>query len=121
VTTWRTLTKAEFDVWHESYKRDNGFPLRGRNALTGELAPEGVGETRELVEPVEVTKGTDVRFLDFVDAKIGKEAAQPVFKEDGAIDKLATLAEDAKLEQAKLDEAANLAGGRQHPTRHVSV
>ena len=44
-----------------------------------------------------------------------------VRRENGAIDKLATLAEDAKLEQAKLDEAANLAGGRQHPTRHVSV
>jgi len=100
--TWRTLTKAEFDAWHEGYKRDNKFPLRGRNAATGELAPAGVGMTVDLVKPVEVTKDLDVRFEDLWDTKLGREVAQPIYKTDGTVDKFATLAEDVELEKALL-------------------
>jgi len=83
---WRSLSKADFDKWHDKYKADNGYPLPGRNAKTGELEPPGVGETTEYVTPTEVDS-TDVRFdVGDLDDKPGKASWEPAYKEDGTID-----------------------------------
>ena len=86
MTEWRSMSRANFKKWHDKYKSDNGYPLPGRNALTGELEPPGVGETTEYVTPTEVDS-TDVRFDvgDLAD-KPGKASWAPVHKEDGTID-----------------------------------
>jgi len=88
VSTFRKFASvAEFDAWHDQYKADNGYPLPGRNALTGELKPPGVGETTEYVTPIEVS-ATDVRvaFEDDMLDKPGKASWEPAYKEDGTID-----------------------------------
>ena len=87
MTEWRSLSRANFKKWHAQYKADNGYPLPGRNALTGELQPPGVGETTEYVVPVEVS-ATDVRvaFEDDVLIKPGKASWAPTYKDDGTID-----------------------------------
>lgn len=59
---WRTLTKAEFDTWHAAYLAANGYPLPGRNALTGELVPAPVGVTTAYTSPIEVASA-DARFV----------------------------------------------------------
>ena len=88
MTEWRSLSRADFKTWHDQYKADNGYPLPGRNALTGELQPPGVGETTEYVAPVEVD-ATDVRvaFGDDVLANApGGASWAPTYKDDGTID-----------------------------------
>jgi len=86
MTEWRSLSRASFKTWHDQYKADNGYPLPGRNAKTGELEPPGVGETTEYVTPTEVDS-TDVRFDvgDLAD-KPGVASWEPAYKEDGTID-----------------------------------
>lgn len=59
--TWRTLTKAEFDAWHQQYLADNGYPLPGRNAATGELVPAPTGVTAAYTNALEVASA-DCRF-----------------------------------------------------------
>lgn len=65
-STWRTLTKAEFDEWHQAYLTEQGYPLPGRNALTGELVPAPVGVTTAYTSPIEVASA-DTRFTVMFD------------------------------------------------------
>ena len=97
MTEWRSLSRADFKTWHDQYKADNGYPLPGRNALTGELQPPGVGETTEFVVPVEVD-ATDVRvaFEDDVLIKPGKVSVAPVYNDDGTVNVTESKA-DAQL------------------------
>lgn len=61
MTTWRTLTRAEFDAWHQAYLTANGYPLPGRNAKTGALVPAPVGVTTAYTSPLDVASA-DTRF-----------------------------------------------------------
>ena len=88
MTEWRSLSRADFKTWHNKYKADNGYPLPGRNALTGEIQPLTVGPTTDYTAPAEVS-ATDVRveFEDDVLANAPGEASwAPVYKDDGTID-----------------------------------
>ena len=88
MTEWRSLSRAAFKTWHDQYKSDNGYPLPGRNAATGEIQPLTVGPTTEYVVPVEVS-ATDVRvaFGDDVLANApGVASWAPTYKDDGTID-----------------------------------
>lgn len=94
---WRSASKAEFEAWHEQYKRDNGYPLQGRNAATGELVD--IGWTTEYTAPIEVD-ATDVRFV--VDSKVstskpGRASLAPVRKADGSVNIAASKADQVAL------------------------
>lgn len=117
MTEWRTLGKAEFDAWHAAEKAARGYPLRGRNAQTGALAPVGVGMTTDIVAPIQVDT-TDVRF-DAVGVAAeekddkgvvvkplpGKVSWEPVRKLDGSIDAVASKVEPVKVDaEAPIDE-----------------
>lgn len=77
MTTWRSLTKAEFDTWHQQYLADNGYPLAGRNALTGELVPAPIGVTTEYTSPIEVASA-DARFTVMFDDEFDPETGLPL-------------------------------------------
>ena len=108
MSNWRTMTRAEFDTWHAAEKAARGYPLRGRNAKTGALAPVGVGMTTDIVAPVQVD-AADVRF-DAVGvtaeekddkgvvtkALPGKVSWEPARKLDGSIDAVASKVEPIK-------------------------
>lgn len=101
MTEWRTASKAEFDAWHAQYKAENGYPIQGRNAATGDLVD--VGWTTEYTSAEQVTKD-DVRFV--VDAKDvpvmpGKLSSAPARKVDGSIDVVRS-----KSDQAAADAVA---------------
>lgn len=85
MTEWRKFSsRAEFDAWHQAYKQANGYPIRGRNAATGKLAPLGTGTTTDYCTPVEVATD-DVRVpidAKLVGAKPGTLASAPVAKLD---------------------------------------
>lgn len=118
MTEWRTLTKAEFDAWHEAEKAERKFPIPGRNALTGEEQPLDVGPTLDLVAPTVVDKD-DVRFpVDGVAAEVkdaegvvlkalpGKVSWEPVRKVDGTIDAVASKTEPVKEQPIEGDVVA---------------
>jgi len=100
------MTKAEFDAWHAAEKAARGYPLRGRNAKTGALAPAGVGMTTDVVAPVQVDTA-DVR-IPLVGTSIaevkddkgvvvkplpGRVSWEPVRKLDGTVDAAASKVE----------------------------
>ena len=88
MTEWRSLSRADFKTWHDQYKADNGYPLPGRNALTGEIQPLTVGPTTDYVAPVEVDD-TDVRVAfgdDVLDDAPGVASWAPTHKDDGTVD-----------------------------------
>lgn len=82
MTTWRTLTKAEFDTWHQQYLTDMGYPLPGRNALTGELVPAPTGVTVTYTSPIEVA-AADCRFVVMFDEELDPETGQPLVELPG--------------------------------------
>ena len=85
MTEWRSLSRADFKTWHDKYKADNGYPLPGRNALTGEIQPLTVGPTTDYADPVEVD-AADVRFdVEDIDDKPGRASAAPVYNADGTV------------------------------------
>jgi hypothetical protein len=97
---FRSASLAEFDAWHEKYKADHGYPLPGRNALTGEIQPLSIGPTTEYTEPIKIDD-TDVRFL--VEDKIaavapGKPSVPPSRKIDGTVDVLRSEADQAAVD-----------------------
>ena len=96
--TFRKFTSvAEFDVWHDKYKADNGYPLPGRNAATGEIQPLTVGPTTDYVAPVEVDD-TDVRVAfgdDVLDDAPGEASWAPTYKDDGTLDVVKSKTEPA--------------------------
>lgn len=61
MTIWRTMTRAEFDEWHAEYLTEQGYPLPGRNALTGELVPAPIGVTSAYTSPLDLASA-DTRF-----------------------------------------------------------
>ena len=80
------MSRAGFKTWHNKYKADNGYPLPGRNALTGEIQPLTVGPTTEYAECVEVDHA-DVRVdVGDIDDKPGRASVEPVYNDDGTID-----------------------------------
>ena len=82
------MSRADFKTWHDKYKADNGYPLPGRNALTGEIQPLAVGPTTDYAAPAEVD-AADVRvaFGDGVAADApGVASWAPTYLLDGAID-----------------------------------
>lgn len=95
MTEYRSLSEAEFIAWHEKYKQDNGYPLQGRNAATGELVD--VGWTTEYTAPIKVDE-TDVRFTvdEKVSVKPGRLSTAVTTKADGLVDVAATRAESIK-------------------------
>jgi len=89
---FRSLSEAEFNAWHAKFKADNGYPLQGRNAATGELVD--VGWTTEYTSPIKVDD-TDVRFPvdEKVAVKPGRNAPPPKYKADLTLDATASKAE----------------------------
>jgi len=113
------MSKAEFDTWHAAEKAARGYPVRGRNAKTGALAPAGTGMTAEIVAPVQVDT-TDVRIpLDgtsiaevkddkgvVVKPLPGRASWEPARKADGTIDAAASKVQPAVEEPIKGDVVA---------------
>ena len=101
------MSRADFKTWHDKYKADNGYPLPGRNALTGELQPLTVGPTTDYADPVEVD-ATDVRvtvdeksFLRtddegvITDTAPGVPSWAPAYNDDGTVDVVKSKTEPA--------------------------
>ena len=85
MTEWRSLSRADFKTWHDKFKSDNGYPLHGRNAATGEIQPLDVGPTTDYVVPVEVDRA-DVRVdVGDIDDKPGRASGAPVYNDDGTV------------------------------------
>lgn len=82
MTTWRTLTKAEFDTWHQEYLAANGYPLPGRNALTGEVVPAPTGVTSAYTSPIEVASA-DCRFVVMFEEELDPETGDVVVELPG--------------------------------------
>lgn len=103
MTEWRKFSsRAEFDAWHQAYKQANGYPIRGRNAASGKLAPLGTGTTTDYCAPVEIA-ADDVRApIDarLVGAKPGIPASAPIAKLDAKGDVVVSdaLVSDAPAE-----------------------
>lgn len=91
MTQWRTMTRAEFDVWHAAYKQANGYPLPGRNAATGELVPTPTGVTTEYTAPIAVGSFDTrcvVMFDDGDENLPGDPAADPSWFTDPSLQQL---------------------------------
>ena len=79
------MSRAAFGLWHTKYKADNGYPLHGRNAATGEIQPLDVGPTTDYTECVEVDHA-DVRVdVGDIDDKPGRASGAPVYNDDGTV------------------------------------
>jgi hypothetical protein len=77
MTIWRTMTRAEFDVWHAEYLNEQGYPLPGRNAATGKLAPAPVGVTTAYTSPIELAD-SDCRFTVMFEDEFDPETGLPL-------------------------------------------
>lgn len=108
MTSWRTLSRAEFDAWHAAYKQAHGFPLPGRNAATGELVPAPTGVTTDYTTPTDV--GTaDSRFTIMFDGLEGDlpgaPAADPSWFFDTSLEQLWVDADQWALVSAESQQA----------------
>ena len=114
MSEWRSLSRADFKTWHTKYKADNGYPLPGRNALTGELQPLTVGPTTDYAAPLEVD-AADVRvtvdeksFLRtddegvITDTAPGVPSWAPAYNDDGTVDIVKSKIEPVPAEYVKL-------------------
>lgn len=88
---FRSLSLAEFTAWHEKYKSDNGYPLPGRNAKTGQIQPLSIGPTTDYTAPI-IIDTLDVRFPvdEKIAVKLGRLSTPPVYKSDGTVDTVAS-------------------------------
>lgn len=51
-TSWRSFAShALFDAWHTTFKTSKGYPLAGKNALTGQVQPLSTGATTSYTTP----------------------------------------------------------------------